>query len=227
MAFRKKYQSVISTSIDLAVIQECENDSILRKSLHQTQFSDMIWYGNNPHKGLGIIAYHGATLELLPEFDPDYQYVLPIRYTQSGRSIILFAIWAMPHATHRSKDYIGQVWGALQEYEHLLDQECMIVGDLNSNAIWDSKRKHGNHSDVVNLLMRHGISSLYHTRYSEKHGQESQPTLYLLKQLTRPYHMDYCFVSSSLMSDKSRITVGQHGDWLQLSDHMPLFVTLE
>ena len=38
------------------------------------------------------------------------------------------------------------------------------------------------------------IISLYHTIKSEDHGEEKDPTLYLLKKQTKPYHLDYCFV---------------------------------
>jgi len=226
MAFRKKYQAVLTPDLDLAVIQECENEEKLKVALANTHYTDLIWYGKNPHKGLGVIAFNGGRLELMEDFDPQYEYVLPLRYQQGSKSIRVFAIWAMPHATFRARDYVGQVWGALQHYSNLLDQECIIIGDLNSNAIWDSKRKHGNHSDVVNLLVKNGITSLYHHKTMESHGSESQPTLYLLKQLTKPYHLDYCFCSESLMSRDTDITVGQFDDWIKLSDHMPLLVEL-
>lgn len=227
MAFRKKYQSVINFDLDLAVIQECEHEEKIRSALEHNHYTDHIWYGKNKHKGIGIFAFNGATLQLMPEFDPQFEYVLPIQYEKEGKVICLFAIWAMPHLTQRAKDYVGQIWGALQHYSHLLSQDCLLIGDFNSNAIWDKKKKMGNHSDVVKLLANHKITSLYHHLNQEEHGKESQPTLYLLKNRNKPYHLDYCFCSKRLISQDCQITVGHYDDWIKLSDHMPLLITLK
>ncbi len=224
MAFRKKYERIIEQSPDLLIIQECENKDKLQKALEAFQHNEIIWYGRNPHKGLAVISFNKVHIELAEDFNTEYEYVLPIKMKIGRRKINLFAIWAMPHKTDRKKNYVGQVWGAIQYYKSELKKNTILIGDFNSNAFWDNKIKTGNHSDVVNFLNDYKIYSLYHRQEKIKHGDEKDPTIYLLKQISKPYHLDYCFCSQSLIIKTTTIKVGQHNDWIKLSDHMPIIV---
>ena len=224
MAFRKKYEYVTAIGTDLLVIQECEHKQILEKALDLEAYNDIIWIGNNKNKGLGVISFNDYYLEQLDVYNEAYKYVLPLKLSKERNSINVLAIWAMPHEKDRKKDYVGQVWGAINYYKHLFDGPTILVGDFNSNAIWNAQRKEGNHTDVVNFLAAKKILSLYHNENKVEHGEEKDPTIYLLKNLKKPYHLDYCFASSKLIGNKTSIEVGKHKDWLKLSDHMPLLI---
>lgn len=224
MAFRKKYERIMELAPDLLVLQECEHKEKLEIALDQTNYNEIIWYGENPHKGVAAITYNNLTIELLDIHDPEYQYVLPLRLTRRGTAYNLFVIWAMPHKTERRKNYVGQIYGAIHHYSELLDEPSILVGDFNSNAIWDKKRRDNNHSNVVAFLDKKSIKSLYHLRNSSRHGEEPDPTLYLLKNIDKPYHIDYCFASKGLIKRSTKISVGHHNDWLKLSDHMPVII---
>ena len=224
MAFRKKHERIIEQSPDLLIIQECENKDKLQKALETFQHNEIIWYGRNPHKGLAVISFNNVHIERAEDFNAEYEYVLPIKMKVGRQKINLFAIWAMPHQTDRKKNYVGQVWGAINYYKEELKKNCILIGDFNSNALWDNKIKTGNHSDVVKFLNDHKIYSLYHRQEYIKHGDEKDPTIYLLKNKEKPYHLDYCFCSKSLITKTTTIEVGQHDDWIKLSDHMPIIV---
>ena len=224
MAFRKKYESLISMKPDLLVIQECENESKLQKALDQIDYHQIIWYGKNPNKGVAVISFNNIKIELSPDHNPEYEYVIPIKVKVGRRKINLFAIWAMPHKTDRKKNYVGQIWGAINYYKTELKKNSILIGDFNSNAFWDDKYKIGNHSQVVQFLNERKIYSLYHRQENLNHGDEKDPTIYLLKQKTKPYHLDYCFASSKLISEKTTCEIGKHDDWIKLSDHMPVVV---
>jgi endonuclease/exonuclease/phosphatase family metal-dependent hydrolase len=43
--------------------------------------------------------------------------------------------------------------------------------------------------------------------------------------MTKPYHIDYAFASADLVG-RCELDVGKSIDWLHLSDHMPLVVTV-
>jgi len=182
MAFRKKWHAIIDPALDILVVQECEHPSKFVKNQIIPNYNEFLWYGDNEHKGLGIITFND------------------------------------------SHSYVGQIWRALQHYEILEKENNILIGDFNSNAIWDRERRHGNHSDVVRILKEKAISSIYHSSTKEEHGSEQSPTLYLLKQLGRPFHMDYCFASQRLINKSTKIAIGKYQDWIHLSDHMPVWV---
>jgi endonuclease/exonuclease/phosphatase family metal-dependent hydrolase len=80
---------------------------------------------------------------------------------------------------------------------------------------------------VVEQLAQDGIVSLYHEYFHESHGQESQPTFYLTKRVTRPFHLDYCFAPTQWSQRVTRLAVGDFTEWRPWSDHCPLFVELD
>jgi len=224
MAFRNKYEHVVAMDPDLLVIQECEHKQKLSDALADSGYNEIVWIGNNKHKGLGVITFNHCHVEQIEDYNDEFDYVLPLQLNNGAKKINLFAIWAMPHASVRSKDYVGQVWGAVNHYKDLLNESCILIGDLNSNAIWDKQRKNGNHTDVVNLLEKNNIVSVYHRQYQVEHGKEKDPTIYLLKNIKKPYHLDYCFASEELLGMNTKIDIGNPKDWLKLSDHMPLII---
>lgn len=224
MAFRKKYERVMSLKPDLLVLQECEQEAKLQEHLSSVEYNQLIWYGKNPHKGVAVLSCNHVEIELSDKHNEDIEYVLPLKLSIHNREINLFAIWAMPHQESRARSYVGQVWTAIHYYAELLQEDSILIGDFNSNAIWDHKRKVGNHTQVMNFLHERDIYSVYHQVTGIPHGQEDHPTLYLTKNIEKPYHMDYCCASQGLISRRTSIEIGGYQDWIKLSDHMPLII---
>ena len=103
----------------------------------------------------------------------------------------------MPHSD-RQQSYIGQVYKAVGKYQNFISQaDTVILGDLNSNQIFDKKFRIGNHTTVVNLLAEMGLVSAYHDYYREAHGSETRPTFYLYRHQAKPLHLDYIFIPKS------------------------------
>ena len=102
----------------------------------------------------------------------------------------------------------------------------MIAGDFNSNVIWDKWDRWWNHSDVVRELRELKIESFYHLDKKEEQGKETTSTLYLQRNLNKPYHIDYIFGSEAFSRQLKYVTVGQPEKWLEISDHMPVFCVL-
>ena len=218
MALRKKHELLASLRPDIAVIQECERPD----KLGAVGATAVHWHGDNPHKGLAVLTFGDWRLEPAPQLDPEVKFVLPVRIT-GGRTFHLLGVWAKAHPK-RERSYIGQVHRAVQVYGAWLGAaESVVVGDWNSNAQWDSERT-ANHSATVAQLAALGLVSAYHEHYSEAHGAESRPTLHLLKQAQRPFHIDYCFIPQTWASHLRTVTVGSFADWRAHSDHCPLVV---
>ena len=223
-AFRKKADNILHHKPDILIVQECEHPDKLGFDTHIQKPNDYCWHGDNPHKGLGIYSYSNYRFELLSVFNPEFRYILPFRVTGNGKSFILFAIWAMDNKDNRDARYIGQIWLAINYYINLLDSTIILIGDFNSNKIWDYKDRVGNHSDVVKRLEDKNIFSIYHRYFDAKQGKEKHPTFFLQRNQQKPYHIDYCFASEDIVDKVNDVEVGTYENWIKHSDHAPLVI---
>ena len=66
------------------------------------------------------------------------------------------------------------------------------------------------------------IESLYHLHFKEEQGKELTPTLFLQRNLKKPYHIDYIFGCRGFQNQLFKVTVGAPNKWLEISDHMPV-----
>ena len=223
-AFRRKAEIILAHHPDILVIQECEHPDRVVFNPGIQKPNDHFWYGDNVHKGIGIYSFSEYKFELLPIFNPEFRYILPLRVTGPGQTFTIFAIWAMSNKENYEARYIGQVWLAINYYADLLGSSTILVGYFNSNKIWDSKERVGNHSDVVNKLANKNIQSIYHRHFDSEQGKEKHPTFFLQRNLNKPYHIDYCFASADLLDKVRNVEIGSYENWIAHSDHSPLIV---
>jgi hypothetical protein len=224
MAFRKKAKFILPYNPDIAVISECENPEKLKFEGDTKLPTDILWYGTNPHKGLGVFSYSDYRLQLLDCHNPQFKNILPIAVNGGKVDFTLFAIWAN-NPQDKDGQYVTQVWKAIHHYEDLIrETRTILIGDFNSNTIWDRPRREGNHTTVVNKLGSKKILSAYHQYYNQIQGKEEHPTLYLYRHENKPYHLDYCFASNDFIETLESVEVGTYKDWSMLSDHKPLII---
>ena len=229
-AFRKKYTLLDELQIDIAVIQECENPQTSTK-FYKDWSNNYLWKGDNKNKGLGVFAKENIELKVLDWSDKNDKYkneelelFIPCLI---NNTYILLAVWTK-YANSEVFGYIGQFWKYLQLHkEKLKDYPCIIIGDFNSNAIWDKWDRWWNHTDVVKELKLLNISSLYHKISNEKEGEESVPTFYLQRKLNKHYHIDYVFVSDILINKDTSLEILESNNWLEYSDHIPIKVEID
>ena len=224
MAFRKKVDHILKYSPDILIIPESEHiDKIIIASQFR-QPSDMLWFGHNRNKGLAVFAFGELKLSTLEVHREEFKMVVPIAVTGASIDFNLFAVWANNPQDHDGH-YVTQVWKAINHYNNLLTEKAAIlVGDFNSNTIWDKKRKIGNHSGVVRFLTERGIVSAYHSHHKQVQGKEIHPTYYMHRSNQKPYHIDYCFVSMDIATKIKTVAVGDFESWVvaKLSDHVPV-----
>ncbi len=188
MAFRRKKESVLVHDPDVIVIQECENPEIKGS---WEEFDDFVWIGENPHKGLGIFVRNGYSLSAVVSREPcSSRYIKLVRVGNRLESFLLMGLWAMDEPKRPEQRYIGQVCSAVKHYYGLLCAEpCILAGDFNGNAIWDTEPKRppwGNFATTVRLLADAELFSVYHYWTGESFGEEKEATLFLLKQKNVP-----------------------------------------
>ncbi len=224
-ALRKKFHVLEIFDAGIYVIQECEDPSKTKDKEFLEWTGNYLWKGDSKNKGIGVFVKKNLSLEKLDWSDlyegNKVKHFLPCRINNDFN---LLAIW-----THRNNSpttgYIGQLWKYLKINQHLFNKS-LLVGDFNSNKIWDKRRRVGNHTDVVNELEKIGINSLYHQYYKEEQGEETRPTFFLHRKKEKPYHIDYIFGSKEFEKALQNFEIGEVDYWLEWSDHLPLICNL-
>lgn len=225
MAFRKKAAFILLHNPDILVVQECEHPDKLLFTAGTPKPTQTLWFGKNQHKGLAIFSYSGYRLSVLGDHNEDLKMIIPVSVTGGQFNFILFAIWANNPADADGQ-YIVQIWKAITHYHLLLNKKrILLIGDFNSNSIWDRKHRASNHSNVVKTLEDKGIVSTYHLHYKQTQGKEEHPTLYMYRHRDKPYHIDYCFASAGMLKKLESVKIGDYEFWAKYSDHVPVMVT--
>jgi exodeoxyribonuclease III len=227
MAFRKKAEFILIHKPDILIVPECECPDKLLFNENLPKPTDMLWFGTNQNKGLGIFSYSDSRFKLLDSHNPEFKMIIPIDVKGGQYDFTLYAIWAN-NPGDPDGHYIEQVWKAIKHYDkNLTNKKTMLVGDFNSNTIWDRKHRESNHSNVVQYLEGKGIFSSYHLYHKQSQGKEAHPTLYMYRHKDKPYHIDYCFVSADLAERIQSVEIGEYEFWMRYSDHVPVIVTFQ
>ena len=221
-ALRKKFATLAPLNADVHIIQECEDPEQTKDAAYKSWAENYIWIGRNKNKGVGIFAKESISLKKLPLDSEQLEYFLPCLINDTYTVI---GVWAS-YANSPTFGYIGQVWKYLQLHKDKLNTNTLLIGDFNSNTCWDKWDRWWNHSDVVKELDEIGMSSLYHNQHQQIQGAEIIPTFFMHRKLIKPYHIDYAFISKSIIN-YSTITIGEPSKWLNESDHMPLLIELK
>lgn len=219
-AFRHKMNRVLPYNADIMVVQESEKQVQIPEP-----YRNVLWVGDSVHKGISVFVKPHITVENLDPM-PEYKWIVPLRLTSDSVELFLFAVWTKLHKD-KERSYIGQLYHALMKHEHLLRHDkCIIVGDWNSSKRFDRERQN-NHSKVDAFLQSYQIRSAYHSFYGEAQGEETRPTYFLRKELERPFHIDYCYMSTSLITQLDDVSVGAAREWIDVSDHCPILITMK
>jgi exonuclease III len=216
-AFRKKCHLFDNTNFGIIVIQECEDPRQSTKAYLKWS-GDYLWKGENKNKGLGIFSRGDVRISQIDWPDGETREFISCRVNDSFN---LVAVWAKG-AAGSPVGYAGQVYKYIEvNWERLKNDRVVVCGDFNSNSIWDDRHEVYNHSNIVAKLDSFGLSSMYHSFNGADHGSEQKPTLYMYRNIDKPYHIDYAFCSADIISQFPP-EIGGPAYWLNFSDHMPL-----
>lgn len=219
-ALRKKWHPLAALKADVYVVQECEDPIQTKDDAYKTWSANHLWTGANKNKGLGVFAGPELSLEAVPLQIAPLELFLPCLVGD----VPLLAAWTK-QANSPNFGYIGQLWKFLQAHKAFLaGPQSLLVGDLNSNTIWDEWDRWWNHSDVVRELAELGLESCYHRHFSEVQGKETRPTFFLHRNPLKPYHIDYGFAGPQWAVQG--VEIGDKEAWLTESDHLPVVFEL-
>src|SRR5579864_9541413 len=159
MGFDKKRDVVMSLQPDILVLQECS-----AKDIANTNAPFKHWVGSNTHKGMAIIGFANYEYTIDSSYTQEWPWFLPVRVQHVPLHIL--GLWACVK-DHRLR-YVRVTHRAIDHYAQFLSvQHMIVIGDFNSNTIWDAHHPGSTHSDLVQKLGRLGLVSAYHTLRSE------------------------------------------------------------
>lgn len=126
--------------------------------------------------------------------------------------------------------YIEDFYAWYMDNEANITDDTIIIGDTNSNAIWDHQHGIKSHSSVVDLLNGKGLVSAYHYVTGEEQGKETTITRYAgNNSRIKDTHIDHCFVKADRIKSYHILNF----DWLlkgdekpKWSDHAPLVLEI-
>lgn len=233
MALHRKLHALRRLVPDIAVVSECASPERLRGLAALDDISgDPIWIGDNPNKGLAVLAFNGYRLSLAREFHPTLRHLAPVHITGPA-SCNLLAVWAQNvSGGNVRKRQAGPLRRGLKKYKSFLSGGSAIVaGDFNNNVIWHKPGYWINHGISVAILESYGLVSAYHARTGERQGEETMPTLYWRdRRKDGPtYHIDYVFLPRAWLDRIRGFDVGSFEEWCGsgLSDHVPVVVDVD
>src|SRR3984893_10448489 len=198
MALHRKLAALRRLGARIPVISECASPERLRVLGALDDISgDPIWIGDNPTKGLAVLAFNGYRLSLAREFHSTLRHLAPVHITGPAACNLL-AVWAQNvSGGNVRKRQAGPLRRALTKYKGFLaESPAIVAGDFNNNVIWHKPGWRINHGTSVAILESYGLVSAYHARMGERQGEESVPTLYWRdRRKDGPtYHIDYVFL---------------------------------
>ncbi|PIO83429.1 hypothetical protein BSQ39_07595 [Loigolactobacillus backii] len=186
-ALRKKLAVVLRTPADLYIIAEAERSAPWSELLSGYDSQYVNEYGDK--KGI-LIFSKIAPFKLLDWPTHRIHYAIPILF--EGQLVI--GVWI-------KGNYVEDLYTYLDCHFKQLDAETLIVGDFNSNVIWDKSHYPRSHTELNQLLAQKGLTSYYHQKYAEKFGQETRATFYLWHHRDRPFYIDYVYGAAQRLID--------------------------
>lgn len=207
-SFRTKYKRILELDADIYVIQECEPLDEIKGELKKI-ISNGIWEKGANKKGVLVFSKPDIKLEKMEWDTFGMRVFIPIMVNDL---FPLVAVWTTKPA------YIEEFYIWYLVNIERLNKEVIIVGDFNSNAIWDKKHSNRGHLAVVKGLKKRGLESVYHWFSKEEQGMETKPTFYMYKRRERPFHIDHCFADPKIIQSYDILD----DKWLELSDHLPI-----
>lgn len=210
--FREKFSAIQKEDADIYVIQECENPEKY-KAAFQDFLATYIWHGEKDNKGLGIFVKPHISIEKNDWLTYCLRHFISVKI---NNDFDLLGVWAC-------EPYIAEYYIYQNINFDFYNQNTIIIGDFNSNAIWDKKHEVRTHTAVINELLTKNLVSAYHHVTGEQAGCETQPTFYLYRHDNKKYHIDYCFIDPTRIK---KFQILNSTDWLQYSDHLPIQIII-
>ena len=178
--------------------------------------ANICWFGDGRY-GVAIVAQPPYRIEQIEHSAVPCVY--PVRIS-GPQTFTLFGVW-----TWQAPTYKKALVNGLDAYTHL-PKPWVIAGDFNGNVGFDRPRAKTKWRDCFSRLEAEGLVSAFHAHTATDHGAELVPTHYFLTHRDRPFHIDYCFIPETWVSQLEDVTIAPFEEYSSLSDHRPVSLAL-
>lgn len=208
-AFRKKYKQIIKEEADLYIISEVED-------IDKIDFLDDVnhkLYRRIDGDQKGILFFTFLDEEIIPIENNNYgiRYIIPVMFLSHK----IYGVWM-------KGGYIEDLYTyCAVNIKHL--SNAIIMGDFNSNVIWDKKHDDRNHTRFDFMMKQIGIHSAYHQQEAKQLGEETDYTFYMYRKPDKGYYIDYAYVPVNMVYHFSI----SDNTLLDYSDHMIITLSVD
>jgi len=249
----KKLETIKEYNADILVIPECREKDMEVSGYDKNNYD---WYGDHKEAenlaeniradrdlGIGVFWKDGIKIDQKQEWkddlrhNSDFRYLVPYKVEGNFETFTLIAVWTknvIKTDKNDCLDYVQKAHAAVDKYKSsgLLNGRIVLIGDFNSNVIWDKSYKEGkNHSALVKKLKENEIIDC-----SDINGENKQSTFYYYTKTGENQVIDdYCFASTDL-GKSAKLSIPGSDEWTQengvkrwrgLSDHCPIIVDFD
>lgn len=218
--FRKKFRKLLSEypDTDIFVVAECENPWFYDDEDFKHLFANGFRVGIKT-KGLAVWAREGIVLKRLDWPDCSEYSFAPVLI---DNRLTLVACWTHGRYVEELHDYLDDNLERISG-----DRPVLLIGDINSNTIFDREHGDRHHTALVARLAEVGLADCYHRKTGEAQGAESMATYYHRRKQAEPFHIDHAFANPSIVASFGIAAPDTHASWLEYSDHMPLRIVVD
>lgn len=211
-ALGARLQDLEALKSDIAFVQECRPDTVL--PLH----GEVLQQNVGESKALALAAPTGRVqFERLVRPEAPVSSIAAL--ATGPLPCLVLGLWTHPPDYRAEVDQILAAFGDL-----IATTPTVMLGDLNTGPKLGDPYIKG--KEVFGRLNDLGLFSAYHAAQGIEHGYETHATYFHASGGNSPWHIDYCFMSQSLLSRVVSVEVGDGPVWEERSDHRPLTVTL-
>jgi len=208
--FTTKWATLIDMAADLAVIQECEPETVAFAADHGW---GAIRTGSGS-KGLAVLASPGWGLHESPR---DSLYSCTARVT-GPVEFTLVGFWALTPSLARSS-YLAQ-GEELAAHVSAVEGPVVVAGDFNTTT-------EPRHLNTFAALEAEGLVSAFHQSHGVERGAEPDDTYFHHWHKEEGFHIDLMFLPHTWEIDSVTLGTFEKFTEMKISDHVPLIVDVD
>ena len=168
----------------IAVLPECARPDIVRSKAGLFVPESFIWIGDNPHKGLGVVAFGAYRVELASNHDASFRYVAPC-HVAGPVAFNLIGLWDYHVGAEKMGRMPGPFRRALDHWQdYLRSAPTIIGGDFNNHVVFDKPVHEGNFAELDAHMRRLGFFSAYNAHHGVGLGAATEPTHHCTTSIT-------------------------------------------